>query len=327
MIHRRSFLGTSAAVLATTLTAPPAEGQVTADREGTTIVLRDGRRLGYALYGAAAGWPVLYFHGIPTSRIEARFFAPAAHRAGCRLIAIDRPGFGLSDFQNHRQVIDWQRDVSEFVSSPQLPADLDLSVFSVACFSSGAAYALLCAAMLPAGQVQGVGIVDGIAPLEKISGNGGMSQRAFQLAARRPRIARVAFDTSTRQIRRRPDAVLRRTSRFFSPCDGPVFFEPANARILVDSYLQTVRCGSRGVIHDMSLLARPWGFGLNHCSCPTAMWYGACDITTPPASMGRYLNRAIAHSTLTVVPGQGHLSMLNLAGDAVFQFLLDSRKM
>ncbi len=67
--------------------------------EGDTLPLGDGRRLGYAYYGRPDGEPVFYFHGHPGSRLEARFAAQAAAGTGLRVIALDRPGYGLSDFQ------------------------------------------------------------------------------------------------------------------------------------------------------------------------------------------------------------------------------------
>ena len=322
MNNRRDFLAAATAFSAAAFVPGIASARDIGIGEGATIRLSDGRRLSYATYGDPNGWPVLYFHGIPTSRIEARFFAPAAHRAGCRLIAIDRPGIGTSDFKFGRCVVDWLTDVNEFVNSTQLPGDLDLRQFSIACFSSGAAYALLCAATMPPEQLLSVGIVDGIAPLEKIVGDGGTARLMFRLANRNARLASSLFDINTRQMHRRPDIVLRRTSRFFSKCDEGVFFEPGNARILIDSYLQCVHCGPRGVVHDMSLLSQPWGFDIEAISRPVGLWYGACDITTPVASMGNYLNRALENSSLSVFAGQGHLSMLNVAGDQLFPYLL-----
>jgi hypothetical protein len=60
--------------------------------EGETLVLGDGRRLGYAQYGQPDGEPLFYFHGHPGSRLEARFAHAAAAGASLRVIALDRPG-------------------------------------------------------------------------------------------------------------------------------------------------------------------------------------------------------------------------------------------
>lgn len=286
-----------------------------------TFRLQDGRQLSLATYGDPNGWPVLYFHGIPTSHHEARFFADAAFRNQCHLIAVDRPGYGRSSFQCERRVVDWSRDLYELIDSPKFRNRYRLDQFSVACFSSGSAYALLAAATVSPERLLSVGIVDGIAPLEKIRGCGGVSEIVFRLADRHPQLVRNILDMNTRQMKRNPNGVLRRISRFFSPCDHSVFFQPCNAEILVDSYLECTRCGPAGVAHDMALLARPWGFCIESIKQPVGLWYGACDVTTPGHSMGTCLQRALANSELTVVSEQGHLSMLNWAGDSLFQFL------
>ena len=67
-----------------------------------TIVLHDGRKVGYAVYGTAEGVPVLYFHGTPSSRLEPQllnFYGVDIEdylaKKRLRLIAVDRPGMGL----------------------------------------------------------------------------------------------------------------------------------------------------------------------------------------------------------------------------------------
>jgi len=72
-----------------------------------TINLSDGRTLGYAEYGVAEGQPILYFHGGNGSRLEGQWFADATTENNIQLIAPDRPGFGLSDFQPDRQIRGW----------------------------------------------------------------------------------------------------------------------------------------------------------------------------------------------------------------------------
>src|SRR5215469_10466634 len=74
--------------------------------------LADGRTLACLELGDPAGPPVLYFHGFPGSRLEARVAAEAATRLGVRLLAVDRPGFGQSTFQAGRTVRSWAADVA-----------------------------------------------------------------------------------------------------------------------------------------------------------------------------------------------------------------------
>ncbi len=81
--------------------------------DARTITLSDSRKLGYAEYGDRSGSPIFYFHGFPGSRIEARLMNDPAAARNLRLIAVDRPGIGLSDFQPRRRIVDWPRDVSQ----------------------------------------------------------------------------------------------------------------------------------------------------------------------------------------------------------------------
>ncbi len=70
------------------------------------IRLSDGRRLGYAEYGDPRGRPLLHFHGLPSPRLEGAFCDDAARRLGLRIVAVDHPGCGLSDFKLRRRLRD-----------------------------------------------------------------------------------------------------------------------------------------------------------------------------------------------------------------------------
>src|SRR5439155_13530283 len=76
-----------------------------------TVTLPDGRALAYVQRGDPAGQPVLYFHGIPGSRLDAWGPDDLVARLGVRLVAVDRPGFGRSDPWPGRRLLDWPADV------------------------------------------------------------------------------------------------------------------------------------------------------------------------------------------------------------------------
>src|SRR5262249_37258319 len=99
------------------------------------ITLADGRRLAFCEYGAPQGKPVFSFPGWPGSRLEARLAAPTARRFNARLIAVDRPGFGRSDFKKRRTLVDWPGDVAKLADA------LGLDRFSIAGVSGGGPYA------------------------------------------------------------------------------------------------------------------------------------------------------------------------------------------
>lgn len=76
-----------------------------------TITLPDGRKLGYAQYGALTGKPVFFLHGHPGSRLEAAGFDEESKKYGARLIAVDRPGIGWSSPNPDRTILDHAKDV------------------------------------------------------------------------------------------------------------------------------------------------------------------------------------------------------------------------
>lgn len=126
--------------------------------DSQTMMLPDGRTLGYAEYGAADGRPVVLFHGFPSSRLEAMGADAIARRCRLRLLALDRPGFGLSSPSPGRNIGDWPADVRAFAGHVKLER------FAVFGGSGGGPYALACAAVLPANMMTSVGVLAGAGP-------------------------------------------------------------------------------------------------------------------------------------------------------------------
>jgi pimeloyl-ACP methyl ester carboxylesterase len=109
-----------------------------------SVELNDGRRIGYAVYGATDGRPVMFFSGTPGSRLDARVggAGAVADQRGVRLVVVERPGYGLSDRKPGRRVVDWPDDVR------QVADRLGLERFSAYGYSGGGPHALACAARL-----------------------------------------------------------------------------------------------------------------------------------------------------------------------------------
>jgi pimeloyl-ACP methyl ester carboxylesterase len=87
-------------------------GRAHMSRVNQHVTLSDGRKLGYNVYGPADGKPLFYFHGTPSSRIEWQMFGgeQLATQLHLRVISMDRPGMGLSDFQAGRRLGNWPKD-------------------------------------------------------------------------------------------------------------------------------------------------------------------------------------------------------------------------
>jgi pimeloyl-ACP methyl ester carboxylesterase len=288
---------------------------MSATRTGQTLSLHDGRRLGYGEYGNPDGEPGFYFHGHPGSRLEAEFADEAAADAGVRIIALDRPGYGLSDFQPHRTILDWPPDVEEAADM------LGLDRFSVLGASGGGPYALACAHEIPE-RITRAGVASGVGPYDAPGVTQGMrwqNRVGFQLGARVPPLARLIMWSMARQVRRRPERVLDAIAQAMSPADAEVVRRPEVRQVLAADIVEAFRQGSRGAALDVVLLGRPWGFRLDAITSDVFLWQGEADTLVPPA-MGRHMVAQIRNCQATFFPGEGHLLVVDHMSEIVRAF-------
>jgi pimeloyl-ACP methyl ester carboxylesterase len=283
--------------------------------EDGVLVLTGGRRLGYADYGQPGGEPVFYFHGHPGSRLEARFAHEAAAAAGFRVIALDRPGCGLSDFQPGRAIADWPSDVTEAADV------LGIDRFSVAGASGGGPYALACAWKLP-GRVVRAAVISGVAPFQVAGNTAGMhwqNRVFFPLAARWPAVARAVMRSMRRSVIGRPERTIEALARAMSPADAEIVRRAEVRPVLIADIIEAFRQGADGAAHDMVLLGRPWGFSLREIEQEVYLWQGEADTLVPPA-MGRYQAEQIPRCHATMIPGAGHLLIIDRMPDLMNAF-------
>jgi pimeloyl-ACP methyl ester carboxylesterase len=274
------------------------------DTAHQTVRLGDGRRLGYAEWGDTGGRPLLYFHGWPGARVEARLADEAAKASAVRLIALDRPGMGLSDFQRGRTFVDWCADVVEVADA------LQLDRFAVLGISGGGPYAAACAWKL-SDRVTRAGIVSGLAPLNVpgvIAGMGRRNRLTFQLVGRLAVLRRALMASMALSVGRRPDRVLERG---VATAVDKAYLRRLDVRdILVQSLSEAFRSGSAGPAWEMGLYARSWGFPLEEIRAPVDLWHGEEDANAPVA-MGRYLAASIPGCRARFYSGEGHLHFID----------------
>ena len=274
------------------------------DAADRTIRLRDGRLLGYAEWGDPSGRPLFYFHGWPGARVEGRLGDEAAKAKGVRMIALDRPGMGLSDYQPRRTLVNWPDDVI------QLAAAIGLDRFAVLGISGGGPYAAACAWKL-SDRLTRAGIVSCLAPLDVPGATAGMSRQnrlAFQIVGRLSVLRRLLMAKAGVSVRRHPDRVLE--SGLAAAVDKKHLDRPDVRKVLVESLSEAYRSGSRGPAWEMGLYARPWGFRLEDIRTPVYLSHGEQDANAP-VTMGRYLASVIPDCQATFHPGEGHLHFID----------------
>lgn len=280
-------------------------------REGV-IRLPDGRRLAYAEFGDLAGRPAFYFHGFPGSRLEGRLIEPHARARGVRVIAVDRPGYGLSDHLPGRTLLDWPGDVAALADA------LGLDRFGVVGASGGGPFVSACALRL-ADRLFGAAILCGMGPTEDPSlAREMIALYRVGLGAARvvPGVSRPVFAALAPLIRRRPEFFLDRLARRVSPPDREFFRRPELRAVFVDTFREAFRRGSRGAARDGVLYARPWGFRLEDIRTTVHLWHGERDNVVPVA-FGREVARRIPDCRAVFYPDEGHFSIAIRRADEV----------
>ncbi|HYG35525.1 MAG TPA: alpha/beta hydrolase [Clostridia bacterium] len=269
------------------------------------ITLRDGRKLGFAEYGTPKGVPVIYFHGWPSSRLEPRAIDQPSRDMGIRLIAPDRPGYGLSDFKARRSIPDWAADVSEMADY------LELKRFAVLGVSGGGPYAAACTARLPE-RVSTTLLVCSVAPMEAPGSTDGMvalNRWLLSFAQRAPWLAQRVAGLFLKAIWRRGEQVIPESIEIRLPASDKLALTSQDLRrALIASSKEALRRGVQAAAADGLLYARPWGFRLQDIRVPVRLWHGEMDVVVPP-SMGRYLAQTIPGCQAKFYPEDGHFSL------------------
>lgn len=273
------------------------------------VPLPDGRRLAYATYGAAAGTPVLYFHGFPSSRREARLMHADALAAGARIISADRPGYGDSDDAPGRTLADWADDCAVLAEA------LRLERFAVIGVSGGGPYALACAQHLPhrlPGELTACTLV---CPLGAIHRDDLLAQmnpaaRISLLPGRQPPwLANLIYGAPTTALMARWPSLVERFRHIAAPpADHAVLREGDTAAILNRTIADAMRNGAHGARRDLRLYTHDWGLGLQRIEQPVRIWHGTADGTVP-IGHARWLAEQVPDAKLTELPGEGHYSV------------------
>ena len=273
--------------------------------EASHVQLSDGRKIGYQEYGDHNGSPVFFFHGWIGSRLD---FAPndgIARELGARVIAIDRPGCGSSDFKENRRLLDWPDDVSELADA------LGFDRFAVCGHSFGGPYVAACAYRL-ADRLTSAAIVAGISPLFKGATDGmpGFVRLALWLGGTAPALTRPYVAMMGRMVKN-PDSIAKGIGSLLPP-DELALLDTPRFDGFFENFDEMVKNGSKGAYWDARVFLGEWGFECEDIKLPVTLFYGTADQNVP-IQMGEYYRDAIPNSEATFYDGEGHFIMYSRA--------------
>jgi len=269
-----------------------------------TIKLKDGRNLGYIDLGNKDGKPLFHFHGFPGSRLEANLlFEIDIDIANIRLISIDRPGMGLSDFKKNRTLLDWPDDVVELADA------LGIDKFAVEGISGGGPYAAACAYKIPE-RLTSCGIISGLASkdleIEK-------KIKLFSVIRIFPWLFKLMMWIQSRSMKDsvKAEKNMKKAMKNYPEADRKVLDNPQILALFIRESAEAFRQGSKGAYYEGKIYAKSWGFNLEDISpkLNVYLWHGDADKNVPIA-MGRGMCKLISNCEGKFYPGEGHYSTI-----------------
>lgn len=291
-------------------------------RTALTRRLSDGTTIGYAEYGDPGGIPLLYFHGWPGSRLQAKIIDEPARRRGIRVIAPDRPGIGLSSPASLCSIRQWTETVGHFADASGIDRFLVLGV------SGGGPYALACGSVMPE-RILAAGACCSAPPLSLIDNLAGLHwlyRLLITIDRRSPRLSVLLMASTRLYVRGLPKAFF--LTPLIALLPGPDRRAMVRTEYLLpiaEAVQEAYRQGAAHVIRDARRIRDPWGFDLETVPLAFHFWHG-CRDRNIPIKMVRFISRRVPKSVERIYENDGHYSLPLLRSGAILDDLLSAVK-
>ncbi len=273
------------------------------------LTLADHRKLCYALYGPANGKPVFYFHGTPSSRLEPLLLnkynqnlEQLLQQYGICLIAIDRPGIGLSTYNPHNSFQSFANDVV------QLAVHLRIASAYVLGWSGAGPFALSLAYHFPQ-------LITGIYLIAAFTRSFSeptvftlMHANKYYFGAARyvSPILKTAMNIISRKPAGRP---IPKWLSGMPEVDYQCIQAPETSRhFSIVTICESCIHGSRGAVQEANLYFDNTGYDIARIQQPIHYWWGTADNVIPVVHPKAIEANAPA-ATMHYKQGEGHLSI------------------
>ena len=276
------------------------------------IKLRNGNRIGYAIYGNKKNFPIFYFHGWPGSRFELKNIP--LKKKKCFIIALERPGYGISVPISKFKILDWPKIVLEVANK------LKIKNFSIIGVSGGAPFALACANTIKNKRLKSIAIVCALAPSKAKGMNKGRVGMLLNLG-RKPFISWLIFNfLRVRLLNGNLEKSFNKWKNKISlPEIDLKLFTIDRGKRLMENFKEAVKHGTTGVHRDAYLYSNDWGFKLKNIKKKIFVWHGDKDLTVPIIT-NKYYKKKLKNKEIFIKPNEGHFSICyNFMNDIVQQ--------
>jgi pimeloyl-ACP methyl ester carboxylesterase len=263
--------------------------------------LADGRRIGFAEYGDPDGLPVLAIHGTPGSRFMFALTDEAARQRRLRVVAPERPGYGLSDFRLQTSLAEAASDLEQFANA------LDLRRFALIGVSGGGPYAVAAAAAMPR-RVALLALINPVGPVAEYGRRIRMSKAhrlIFGRLGRSDAFCTVFFWSLRRLVHFAPELAYRALRKRVAASDRAVLARDEVRANLRAALQEGLRPGIDGARQDLRIYCADWRLPLRDIDVPAVLWQGSDDAVVPPGAAYE-LAETLPNCRLDVVQNCGH---------------------
>ncbi|MDF2606759.1 MAG: peptidase [Bacillales bacterium] len=264
----------------------------------------NGKKISYIDYGVNDGIPVLLMHSAPGSHkwlLEKDFIAK---KLGLRLIAIDRPGYGDSEYIKLNSF----KELNPIVV--KLLIELNISKVNLLGCSTGCAYSLAFAEEYSI-KVKNVTLVSSVIPLNNKSLSSEMSKInkfPFYLVHKSPHLASKLLEATHKLIKNKPfiyKKLLSNIQLLMSPIDkGKIrtkFAEESN--FLHAAY--GLQLGPNQLINELKLISTNWNIDFSKINAPITFFHGLED-RLMPISNCKQMSESLNCIEFNIINDAGH---------------------
>ena len=277
-------------------------------------ILPGGRKLAYLTVGQ--GYPVVYFHGTASSRLEVNLLRWLAVDSGLQLISVDRPGYGDSTYAHRQNLTDFNGDLN------CLADHLGLKQFGVLGWSGGGVFALAYLTCNPDRVSRAVTVAAPTLPFDVASAH---NNPLAKYLMRFPRIGKFAMSYLSRQLLKADGDA----EAFLSTPQGKQLLHGCSktdlarlkdrqwVTLMYDSMAEAFRqgeCGVKAVVEEHQLFVKSWTLPFEAVGEGKLwVWHGSEDKTCRVQNAYE-ISGLVPSATLEVFGGEGHFVMFEHLG-------------
>lgn len=285
------------------------------DRE--TFFGTKGKRIFFQDWGGYNKPVIILFHGFPGCADHGKLMTTTPHLENFRLISFDRPGYGKSDFQKDLTPLKLAEQIKNFIDYLQIDK---LSILSV---SGGAPFSMAMAYLLK-DRVQKLTSVAGVAPLtlKNFRFMNARQRKAWLVRNLVPnRVLHFGVKKVWNSGLKNADRLFFSQMKNFSEVDQLVFKHPVIGEALLEYTKHSLSQGPEGVLADLKIYSKAWGFPLSKIQCPVTLWHGSEDDVVH-YRFAEDMRRKLPKAQLKFMEGEGHYSLPMNCRDEIIQDLL-----